>query len=104
MKKVTIADVLHCAADKHLAGAGRCYTCGKLTYSCSAIDLAVLKLVRDQDARHKMQCNIRAGLRQLGLNTSSTTAFNTIPFGPRRQGARYAWLKFVAMLAEEQGV
>jgi hypothetical protein len=43
-------------------------------------------------------------LRGLGLNTDAIGAFGVFRNDEARQGARYAWLMFAAMYAEEQGL
>ncbi len=103
MKQVTIAEILHHAADVCLSGDQSWYG-GKRTFSCCAIDLAVLNLVPGYNAQIKMIRVIKYGLCELGLKTSSLTEFSEFTYGRKQQGARYAWLKFCALLAEEQGV
>ncbi len=109
MKKVTIADVLHYAADRCLSAnsALPSWPAGKMRYSCDAINEACNKLYKNAPnwyERQDMVNQTMKGLRKMGLSTKSLSAFDDIPFGTERQGARYAWLKFCAMLAEEQGV
>jgi hypothetical protein len=91
----TIAEVLHRAADEFLwngirepGGNLREYSCGSAYASCGP-------------SYYK---KIKPGLAAMGLDTDSYTEFDELPEGPKRQGARYAWLKFAAMIAEEQGV
>lgn len=108
MKEYTIAEILHIAADKYLASkASESYSWGigsKDKYSCCAIAEAVYKLV-DLGERELTIERIYQGLGAMGCPTNSLEAFNDRgQFSPENQQARYAWLKFAAMMAEEQGV
>jgi hypothetical protein len=52
-----------------------------------------------------MYVQILAGLKEMGCPTDSCDAFDdSFGFNKENQQARYAWLKFAAMMAEEQGV
>ena len=104
----TIAEVLHYAADHQLEPCMdyNYHTHRKAEYSCDAVYRAVCHLLPDesfyvQDAFDK---KIKKGLTRLGLKTDSCYQYKNITKGAKRQGARYAWLKFAALLAEEQGV
>ena len=110
--KPTIAEILHYAADHELAEDNGCFY-SKEEYSCCAISLAIrFKLfggnfpIRIDEWIIIDEINeiIDAGLKQMGLNVDSSCEFNEFPEGPIRQAARYNWPKFVALLAEEQGV
>jgi hypothetical protein len=91
----TIAEVLHRAADEHLWDGSGLYPIGS-EYSCGAGYWA--------SGTGRRWTMVRAGLRRMGLDVNSYTEFSDVPHGPERQAARYAWLKFAAMIAEEQGV
>ncbi len=91
----TIAEVLHYAADNFLWHPENGEN--KFEPSCSAIYWACENLQISRKQREK----IFKGLQNMGLDTSVFDEF--IP-GAARQGARYAWLKFAALIAEEQGV
>lgn len=94
----TIAEVLHLAADTFLwPGGVYCSTDDDNVFSCFAIERAAKHL----QTRYGP---IKIGLRRMGLCTDSANEFNEFPRGTKRQAARYAWLKFAAMIAEEQGV
>lgn len=41
--------------------------------------------------------------QSLGLNSYSLSAFNEFESGPKRQGARFLWLHFAALVAEDMG-
>lgn len=107
-KKITIAEILHLAADKYLSvswdepeepGMLRVY------YSCHAIIAAASKVTgRRIAALSPMVKRINSGLRELGLNPDSCRQFDEFHTGEERQQARYNWLKFAALIAEEQGV
>jgi hypothetical protein len=109
--KYTIAQILHHAADKKLANKETEYwTRGgtKEKFSCCAMEEAAYDLYSglDLDAeREEMIVRISAGLGAMGCPTSSIDAFNDGgSFNAKNQQARYAWLKFAATMAEEQGV
>lgn len=92
----TIAEILHLAADRHLWNDWP--QVGTAEYSCYAIGRACYSL----RASIRLELSIYKGLKRMGLKTTSLTQFDSIKHN--RQGARYAWLKFAAMIAEEQGV
>lgn len=109
MKKYTIAEILHIAADKNLAAVEsehwHCWGGDKDKFSCCAVEDTTYELYRDIDEREEMENRIREGLMQMGCPVDSTDAFkNDKTFNRENQQARYAWLKFAAMIAEEQGV
>jgi hypothetical protein len=91
----TIAELLHRAADRHLSSAGAGGR-DKEVESCCAVIVAAQKM--DVDYRP-----VWHGLQEMGVNFSFYE-FEEFPRGHERQAARYAWLKFAAMIAEEQGV
>lgn len=96
----TIAEILHTAADEYLwAGPGdrRRRTS---PYSCLAIGLAEGSPYDDPWPSP----SIRSGLEELGVSCHALGEFSEFTKQKDRQGARYAWLKFAALLAEEQGV
>ena len=112
-KKVKISEILHRAADKHLwSGGGGTTRRNGDTFSCHAIHEAIGKVYGvpfwgvDQTGTpaNKLWLRIKEGLENLGLNCGSATAFRELPTMYDRQQSRYAWLKFCAILAEEQGV
>jgi hypothetical protein len=96
----TIAEVLHCAADYYLleyvdyAESER----PNLTYSCVAAYEAARDLVGLGRSWLDLTTNVEAGLKEMGMDT-----FDDVP-DEHRQAYRYAWLKFAALIAEEQGV
>jgi hypothetical protein len=96
----TIAEVLHRAADEFLwDGFGPIGT--KEYASCLAICRAMGRAEWDT---YKPYGPVFTGLRRLGLDPRTVGAFNEFEPNEERQGARYAWLKFAALIAEEQGV
>ena len=105
MTQVTIAEVLHYAADHTLPTTSNWHCAGG--YSCDAMREALHHFYPchlDQnkwDARHDQ---IIEGLKALGCNTRTIFEFNEFSNLDERQGARYLWLKFAALMAEEQGV
>jgi hypothetical protein len=113
MREYTIAEILHIAADKYLASKesqqwkyGGC----KDKYSCCAVSEAVHDLYNNFKIGSRYDYfetieRIYQGLRAMGCPTGSLEAFNDRnEFNEENQQARYAWLKFAAMMAEEQGV
>lgn len=106
--KYTIAEILHYAADKCLAAKKEQYwTFGgnKEKYSCCAVDEAFIRLIGYYDYPSDESDAIRKGLENMGCPISSIDAFDDEgQFFEENQQARYAWLKFAAMIAEEQGV
>jgi hypothetical protein len=89
----TIAEVLHYAADNFLANSG-IPSRGTHYYSC----LAVKKSAR---ILRVPSYQIMIGLRNMGVDPASIVEFSDVR---DTQGARYLWLKFAALIAEEQGV
>jgi hypothetical protein len=114
-KQPTIADVLHYAADKCLLADNR-YTegSGKEKFSCCAVHEAVWQLsftnvgVSEYDLKHR----VITGLNAMGCDTGSASLFKQYGDMPdmyeninhKVQGMRYMWLKWAALMAEEQGV
>jgi hypothetical protein len=91
----SIAEVLHRAADRHLSGDDD-YSKRKSELSCIA--------VRKADGWGPDSLRAVRGLEKMGLGSWLTANFDEFPPGPERQAVRYAWLKFAALIAEEQGV
>jgi len=108
--KYTIADILHLAADKYLAVNYDDYNNyqHKRMFSCCAIETAVEELYGWKECFKDdgVLDIIKEGLTNMGLNCNSFHAFK--PWHSRdsapMQQSRYAWLKFAALMAEEQGV
>jgi hypothetical protein len=119
-----ISDILHNAADEELAHNQKTYWCCNSNirvaslerFSCCAIDNAVHKHLEKKypdldweqraDIRDDVMFDINKGLREMGLDVKSTSAFGKEPDNicPDIQGQRYFWLKWAALMAEEQGV
>lgn len=113
-KQHTVADVLHYAADKCLVAHSRYSEGSKEKYSCCAVEEAIYQMsgrLYDYDSS-KLRHRVIAGLRTMGCNTGSMTLFekygdNYMDYSTvnhRVQGMRYMWLKWAALMAEEQGV
>jgi hypothetical protein len=129
-KQVLISDILHDAADKFLqynrndqAPYRFMYndglsvqqeTCDAERFSCCAVEAAIaynFGIGRWVDDTKKLSKKVKQGLRAMGCPTGSSTAFskygdnNNWQFENHEvQGMRYMWLKWAAMMAEEQGV
>lgn len=105
--KVKISEVLHLAADKYLASDYEEYIdTAKWRFSCCAVGSAIDNLVHDVTYNNTLRDNIQSNFESLGLESYTITAFEEFEKGivpEESQGARYLWLKFCAMLAEEQG-
>lgn len=83
-------------------------------FSCCAVEAAIaynFGLERWCDDTKKLSKKVKQGLRNMGCPTGSSTAFSK--YGDthyaegekhQAQGMRYMWLKWAAMMAEEQGV
>lgn len=108
----TIADVLHYAADNCLAYNERYTTDGiKEKFSCCAIDEAVYQLTSHRGA-NGFRNRVMDGLKAMGCDTGSHILFKEYGDMPHAysivdktvQGMRYMWLKWAALMAEEQGV
>ena len=114
-KQHTIADILHIAADKYLVSDSR-YEASYIQerFSCCAISSAIFditgtfygvdsEVLRDQ---------VMKGLTNMGCQVGSHTLFvkhGDMPdvyesINPDVQGMRYMWLKWAALMAEEQGI
>lgn len=108
-----ISTILHDAADIY-------YRPGQ--FSCNTIALAITKgqccvftrLASSQlgyakygtPSQKRMAQRIKIGLENMGLETHSSNQFDDFGDGDsdERFAARYNWLKFAALIAEEQGV
>ena len=111
-KQPTVADVLHYAADKCLAYDKRYTDYGiKEKFSCCAVNEAIYQLTGYLDA-DGLQSRVLDGLKAMGCDTGSQTLFMKYGDQPddymfvnlEVQGMRYMWLKWAALMAEEQGV
>lgn len=105
-----ISEILHLAADKHLAVSK--YS-NRRRYSCDAVRDAIHEVVDanclSESERSHLLDRVFIGLEEMGVRKHSITQFYEFEdsknlITPESQGARYTWLKFAAMIAEEQGV
>lgn len=112
-KQPTVADVLHLAADKYLLANNRhSEDSFKQKFSCCAIEEAIYRITGCTADGIVLRRRIEAGLQQMGCDTGSSILFKQYgdsPFdfsyiNPEVQGMRYMWLKWAALMAEEQGV
>ena len=111
-KQYTVADVLHYAADKCLAYDKRYTAYGiQEKFSCCAVDEAVYQLT-GHFYGDGLYNRVFDGLKVMGCNKNSQTLFEKYGDQPYEyssvdetvQGMRYMWLKWAALMAEEQGV
>lgn len=98
-----ISEILHYAADKRLCHDYESWG-EKSRFSCDAIQGAL-----HETGYYWKKVEIFQGLEEMGCPTGSIEAFQDLGYpddGPHEetQGARYMWLKFAALMAEEQGV
>lgn len=97
--KIKISEILHMAADEYLwDGHGSFFDQPLSRYSCDAIRRVSIEVPLD------IEDSIFEGLQNMGLDTESCDQFDEFKNAIDRQAVRYAWLKFAAMIAEEQGV
>lgn len=108
----TIAQVLHLAADKFLAHDPKSHGDAANRFSCvaviSALDELYLELSFDYD---KLKYDTMRFLGDLGLDiyTDEDQFYEFLDEYDERlneasQGARFLWLEFAALIAEEEGV
>jgi hypothetical protein len=112
-KQPTVADVLHLAADKCLVAHERYEGVGKEKFSCCAIDEAIYQIhgaYYGYESSQLRRCVVE-GLKNMGCHTGSHTLFwkygdpsDYSAVNHEVQGMRYMWLKWAALMAEEQGV
>ena len=108
-KQYSIADILHYAADKCLIVESRYER--RERFSCCAIDEALYEL-NGSIYSHPLRNRIFDGLKNMGCDVNGMSQF--VKYGdepnvytsinPEVQGMRYMWLKWAALMAEEQGV
>ena len=112
-KTYTLAYIFSYAADKCLAHKVEQYDSYwtdygyKDKFSCCAVESAVEKLFDGQGCgvMGDQHTKARLFLKEHGCPVNSAKAFkDDREFNPNNQQTRYAWLKFAALLAEEQGV
>jgi hypothetical protein len=105
-----ISTILHRAADKYLISCFADYTNPRMNcYSCIAIEEALEDFYEaDSDEFKKWLDKIHIGLREMGCDVKSSALFleygDWLSVNPEVQGMRYFWLKWAALMAEEQGV
>jgi hypothetical protein len=114
-KQHTIADILHIAADKYLVSNSR-YEADhiKERFSCCAISNAIFDITGNFYGFDSgiLSDQIMKGLNNMGCKVGSHTLFEKYgdqpdvyeSVNPDVQGMRYMWLKWAALMAEEQGI
>jgi hypothetical protein len=100
--EATVADALHLAADKYLAANHQQRDRCQSRYSCGAVGNACVELNVNFGG-------VLVGLKNMGCDTTSSTLFhkygdNNFNISEEVQGMRYMWLKWAALMAQEQGV
>jgi hypothetical protein len=95
---VKLSEIFWLAANEYLRDHGG--------YSCEAVEEAVAVMFEERPlhAEDKFLSKIWDFLESLGLYIDSDVQFRVFTPGPERQGARYAWLMFASMYAEELGL
>ena len=94
-----ISEILREAADVHLwHGEGRLWDSCQESYTCCA--------VCNVDCSAIEQRAVFRFLRRLGLDTESCSQFDDTHFDDSAalQGARFLWLDFAALVAEDEGI
>ncbi len=113
--KTTIADILHTAADKYLVAHSRHEgTNPKEKFSCCAISSAIFDITGSWygDDSKTLRQQVMKGLTNMGCGVGRVDLF--VKYGDQPdvyerithdvQGMRYMWLKWAALMAEEQGL
>lgn len=109
MRLPKISTILHRAADHHLKGEQDQYMLSR--YSCCAVIDAIdhYRVGRSAYDVSSMRIRIYEGLKEMGCDVRSSHLFmeygdNFPGINETVQGMRYMWLKWAALMAEEQGV
>ncbi len=106
MKK--LSEIIHYAADYVLHPTAKLNWYDgevvKQSYSCIAFYEATRRLFpNNKKTQELLRVQFNIACLALGLNPWAIKAFLDVP-EETRQEVRYAWLKFLALLAEEQGL
>ena len=118
--KINVSDLCHDAADNRLALTDKEYWANggsKEKFSCCAVDEALNKFLGNKgynihenyDKYEVLVQDIHDGLYEMGCNTGSIGLFEDPEGGvnyclEQSQYNRYFWLKWVALMAQEQGI
>ena len=100
-----ISEILHDAADYYLQSEWR--NVETTRYSCVAVNMALSNRCSNGADFNKYHHIIMQGLKNMGCDVNSGTLFREYGdsvFNEDVQGMRYFWLKWAALMAEEQGV
>jgi len=101
-----ISEILRKAADEHLKSVDD-YDEGRMRYSCNAVSNACSTLDRNHAENFKrvmdflIELGVDCGRTDNGINPQFANDFEA---GPERQGARFLWLDFAALVAEDEGL
>lgn len=93
-----ISQILHKAADEYLWDGVK--DKNVMSYSCAAVGICMTY----HGCSAKQEAKVIEFLDQLGCPLYSMEAFDEFETYKDRQGARYLWLKFAALVAEEEGI
>lgn len=93
-----VSDILRDAADKFLWD-GMYEPSPALTYSCDAVLGGAMGDCDFSERRY-----VRAFLGDLGVDDYGHYEFDEFEEGEERQGARFLWLDFAALVAEDEGL
>lgn len=100
-----IADILNSVADNHLWDAVSVYTSDKCYFSCNAIEFHGLDGIDSSGKAFRVIMNLAY---ELGMpRTNGSQFFELEDSGeptPEAQGARYMWLKLMALVASDRGL
>lgn len=112
--EIKISDILHLAADQYLAkDESEVNRLGKYHYSCIAVEHAIGWATDSWVENNKLYKRVFTGLEAMGCDIKSISLFKELEqqssngesyyCTPESQQARYFWLKWAALMAEEQG-
>lgn len=103
--KIYIADILRKAADEFLWDGRKSdpFCESSCEFSCNSIEDCIDSMTDIKNKKGFTKKLIQKGLREMGLSVLSAKQFNEFSNIEERQAARYNWLYFAALIAEEQG-
>lgn len=105
-----LSTIIREAANKYLSEKGDVgfgfigLSAGKYDFSCDAIRNAVSLRIKNTTEFYYAENYLQHILRTFGTPVDSTNAFGEFEEGEERQSVRYAWLMFLADVAEEENL
>jgi len=95
-----ISEILRDAADRYLWDGSRG---GHQVFSCGAVENVLNDMTNLEDYAYAYHHTFLF-LKELGVNIHSEYEFDEVPRGEIRQCARFLWLDFAALVAEDEGL